>query len=108
MRGQQVAPQKGTGLGPLTWAHSYYTRLQSTPVASPVFCTCPRELSEVVAASLRRCRHAAETMSARDQRLRVDSLCIDPTARSRAWPRTAPRDPLQSLFQFTVIQRGRG
>jgi len=33
-------------------------------------------------------------MSARDQRLRVDSLCIDLTARSR-WPRTDPRDPLQ-------------
>jgi len=56
------------------------------------------------------CRHAAETMSARDQRLRVDSLCIDLTARSRAWPRTAPtlRDPLQILVVTRLPQSGRG
>ena len=54
------------------------------------------------------CRHAAGTMSARDQRLRVDSLCIDDlTARSQAWPRTAPpRDPLQILVHCTTGGKG--
>jgi len=57
LAGRDPHRSTATGLGPLTWAHSYYTRLQSTPVAFPVFCTCPRELSEVVAASLRSSSH---------------------------------------------------